>query len=258
MPARARLFRWFLPAITAVIFGGVLSTGFALALSSRFGEPLAPLPAASNAPARTGALKIVALGDSLTVGIGDARGGYATRLADALRRDSRAVTLTNLAVNGAETGDVLEVIEGAEARRQLAAADIILVSAGGNDLNHGLRALMNDNAEVLPEVSVAHARENLTKIVAQLRKLNSAAEVRLLGLYNPYEVTTGEGEKVRALLLEWNTAIEQATLPYNGVVAVPIADLFATRNDLLAGDRFHPGPRGHELIADRMLATLPQ
>ena len=46
-------------------------------------------------------------------------------------------------------------------------------------------------------------------------------------------------------------------MPYDDVLVVPIADLFAGRLDRLAGDRYHPGPRGHALIADRVLATLP-
>jgi lysophospholipase L1-like esterase len=135
---------------------------------------------------------------------------------------------------------------------------LLLLSAGGNDLNHGLRTVTGESAEGLPELSVTHTRDNLRKIVAALRKQNPTAAIRLLGLYNPYEVAAGEFERARTLLLDWNVAIEQATLPFTGVVVVPVADLFASRSDLLAGDRFHPGPRGHELIADRMRATLPE
>jgi lysophospholipase L1-like esterase len=258
MSARARVIHWFIPATSAVLVAMVLGAGFVLALSAKFGEPLAPLPPAAAAAPRTGAFKIVALGDSLTQGTGDVRGGYASRVAEALRRDKRVVIFTNLAVAGAETDDVLGVIRGAEARRQIAVADLLLVSAGGNDLNHGLRGLMTGGAETLPEVSITKARENLRQLVSQLRQLNPNAAIRLLGLYNPFEVAAGESERARALLLDWNVAIEQATNPFPNVVAVPVADLFASRGDLLAGDRFHPGPRGHQLIAQRLLATLPE
>jgi lysophospholipase L1-like esterase len=257
MPARARVFRWFLPAIASLLFGGVLSAGFALALSARFGEPMAPLPAAKAALERSGAFKIVALGDSLTLGTGDAGGGYGARLAEVLRRDGRVVTFTNLAVNGAETADVLGVIAGPEASQQIAAADLLLVSAGGNDFNHGMRSVIDSN-DNRAEVPVGRARQNLRKIVSELRRMNPKAAIRLLGLYNPYEVAAGESEKAKALLLDWNVAIEQATQPFDGVIVVPIADLFASRGDLLAGDRFHPGPRGHEVIADRMMETLAE
>ena len=66
-----------------------------------------------------------------------------------------------------------------------------------------------------------------------------------------------DAPQARAQLLTWNVAIEEAAQPFDRVVVVPIADLFAGRGDLLAGDRYHPGPLGHELIAERLLATVP-
>ena len=77
-----------------------------------------------------------------------------------------------------------------------------------------------------------------------------------MGLYNPFEVLPAAEAEVRAQLLTWNSALERATVDYKDVLVVPVADLFADRPDRLAGDRFHPGPRGHELIAERLFDTL--
>ncbi|HEY0709162.1 MAG TPA: GDSL-type esterase/lipase family protein [Polyangia bacterium] len=256
MPSRRALL-WFLPSTLAAFAALTLGAGFVLALSGRFGEALAPMPGRPAALTRNGVYRVVALGDSISFGVGDGRGGYAGRVVEALREDRRDLRFTNLAVSGHETRDVLRILAGAEAQRQVEAADLILLSAGGNDLSHGLRSLATEDARP-PDRALSDARTNLAEILRRLRTLNPNATVRMLGIYNPLEVLPEEAAKARAQLLLWNTAIEEAAVPHTGVVVVPIGDLFAERPELLAGDRYHPGPRGHELIAARVLATLPQ
>jgi lysophospholipase L1-like esterase len=249
---------WFAPLLLALGAGLALAFGFFIALTGRFGHPLAPMPAKAAAAPRSSALYIVALGDSITQGTGDAaRGGYAARVAEALRTSRRPVLLTNLAVSGDETSDLLRVIDSTEARQQLTRADLILISAGGNDLTHALRALSGEQTRE-PEAVIERARSNLRTAISRLRALNPGATIRLLGLYNPFEVLPAEAEKARAQLLDWNIALEQATLAHENVLLVPIADLFAGRRDRLAGDHYHPGARGHAMIAERVLATLPE
>src|SRR5450759_1842172 len=104
----------------------------------------APLPVAAAAATGSGAFRIVALGDSLTRGAGDAAGGggYPERVAAALRKEGRTVAVDNLAVDGAETGDFLRKMEEAGVAQRVAAADLILVSIGGNDLSHSLRSVV--------------------------------------------------------------------------------------------------------------------
>lgn len=252
-----RLLDWYLPAGLALAAAATLTGGFALALTGRFGQPLAPMPAKPVAAVRDGAYRIVALGDSITDGTGDPIGkGYAARVSEALRRRRWVVIYTNLAVAGSETDDVLAVMKKDEARRQIVSADLILLSAGGNDLSHALRSITGDSDDE-PERALGEARENLRTILTQLRAAAPKASIRLLGLYNPFEIAAGDAPKARAQLAEWNAVIEQATHPYEDVLVVPIGDLFAGRADRLAGDRYHPGPKGHDLIADRVLATLP-
>jgi lysophospholipase L1-like esterase len=252
-----RLLDWYLPAALAAGCALVLATGFVLAMRGGLGQPVAPSPRAAVARRTGGALRVVALGDSISDGVGDpVGGGYVARVCQGLRRRGRTVLCTNLAVSGAETDGVLAVARQGEARRQLAEADVILVSAGGNDLSHALRSLPGDPAAE-PEAALARARANLTSLVRELRGLAPRASLRLLGLYNPFEIQPGEGPRARAQLLDWNVAIEQATQPFDDVLAVPIADAFAGRPDRLAGDRYHPGSKGHLVIAARVLATLP-
>lgn len=282
--SRQRSLHWFLPASASLLAAAVLAAGALLALTGRFGQAMAPLPAAAPAGPASGAQHIVALGDSITQGAGDDRGGYAARIAEALRGPGEApgaagrndpgkvVLFTNLAVAGLETGEVLAGLSAPEARRQIEEADLILISAAGNDLSHGLRGRggpasaegaaspegpARDDSPFPPEATLQQAQRNLGKILTELRSRNPRATVRLLGLYNPFEVAPADARAARTQLRAWNAAIEAAAEPFDNVIVVPIADLFAARPELLAGDRYHPGPRGHELIAERVLATLP-
>jgi lysophospholipase L1-like esterase len=246
-----RLLDWYGPALLSSAAALVLAAGFVLAVRGGIGEPLAPLPVQAVAP-RDGELRVVALGDSITEGVGDPTGGgYAGRVCQGLRRAGRQVLCTNLAQSGAETGEVLALARKPEARRQIAAADLVLVSAGGNDLSHTLRE------DTTAEEALSRARDNLTTLVRELHDANPRAVIRLLGLYNPFEVQPGQAARARAQLLAWNVAIEQAAQPVDDALVIPVADLFAGWPERLAGDRYHPGSKGHALIADRVLTSLP-
>ena len=256
-----RLLSWYVPAAGGAASAVVLATGLVLALTGRFGERLGPSPVAESAPLVThdAALRIVAIGDSITAGTGDSQiGGYPARLAELLRGHGRAPTVVNLAVPGAETADVLRRIDSApEARAELARADIIVASAGGNDLTHSLRPPA-DRAATEPATAAAQAATNLTTLARRLRGLNPTAPVRFIGLYNPFDVLPADEADARAMLGQWNALIERATDGFHDVVVVPVADLFYGRLDRLAADRFHPGSVGHALIAERVLQTLPE
>jgi lysophospholipase L1-like esterase len=244
--------------VAGAVAAAVLGVGLVLALTGRIGEPVG-LPAAEAAVAATPTrYRIVALGDSISAGTGDARaGGYPGRLTRMLHERGREASLVNLAVPGAESGDVLARAGEPDIRAQIAAANLILVSAGGNDLSHSVRPELG----VIPvetEVAAARARENLKALVARLRQINPDAPIRLVGIYNPFEVEAADAPAARAQLLSWNDLIEEAAASARGVLAIPVADLFVGRPDRLAGDHYHPGARGHELIAERVLQTLPE
>jgi len=117
---------------------------------------------------------------------------------------------------------------------------------------------MPDHAEIPVEEAAARARANLDALVRRLRAANPDAPIRLVGLYNPFTVLPAEEPEARAQLGAWNDLIDGAARAYRGVLAIPIGDLFYARPDRLAADHYHPGPRGHELIARRVLDTLPE
>jgi lysophospholipase L1-like esterase len=259
-----RLVLWFLPATLGIATAAVFAAGFAAALQGRLGEPVdpsatpVPTPGAVTATAADGAFRIVALGDSLTRGAGDAAGGggYPERVAAALRKSGLDVSVDNLAVDGSETGDFLRKMEEADVARRIAAANLILVSIGGNDLSHSLRSVAPGEAVTDPTATaLKDSSINLQRILPLLRKSNPSAPIRILGLYNPFPESFDK-RIAKETLLKWNVALEEASYTVSGASVVPTADLFDERPDRLSPDRFHPGPNGYGEISSRILSTL--
>ncbi len=257
-----RLFLWFVPAAAGLATALVFAGGFAAGISGRLGQPVSDelLPKPTSAPAAplTGAFRIVALGDSLTRGAGDASGGYPERVAKALRAAGSTVEVENLGVDGAESKDLLRKLNDPETRRRLQGGQLILLSISGNDLSHSLRG-GPPGAGAESEDPTGPARQaassNLRGILSAIRDANGSAPIRLLGLYNPFPQGF-DPLLAKKSLLAWNVALEEASYSVPGAVVVPTADLFAERSDRLAADRFHPGPAGYDEIAARIVSTL--
>lgn len=260
-----RLVLWFFPAALGLATAAVFASGFAAALQGRLGERVdpsaAPVPtpaAVTSTAAPDGAFRIVALGDSLTRGAGDAAGGggYPERVAAALRKMGMTVSVDNLAVDGSDTGDFLRKMEEADVARRIAAANLILVSIGGNDLSHSLRSVTPGEATTDPTATaLKDSSINLQRILPLLRKPNPSAPIRILGLYNPFPESFDK-RVAKETLLKWNVALEEASYSVSGASVVPTADLFDERPDRLSPDRFHPGPNGYGEISSRILSTL--
>ncbi len=212
-----------------------------------------------------GALRIVALGDSLTRGAGDAAGssevvGYPARLAARLRTGTRGVEVQNLAVDGTESSELARFLRRPEVSGRLRTADLILMSIGGNDLTHALRgAIAEDPDRARPlEEARTRLRANLAEILGSMRRQSQTAPIRILGLYDPSGEGVPDRGAVRLSLVSWNAALEETALSYPGARFVPIADLFDDRPDRLSQDRFHPSALGYDEIAARVLSTVPQ
>jgi lysophospholipase L1-like esterase len=259
-----RLLLWFFPFSLGALAAGVLAAGAYAGLTGRLGERVAEEPVALPTPPppptadASGTFRIAALGDSLTRGAGDAAGGggYPERVAAALRKSGLLVQVDNVAVDGAETGDLLRKMKEAGFAQRIGGAQLVLLSIGGNDLSHSLRSLSPGEAPADPTApALATASSNLQSILSAVRAANGSAPIRMLGLYNPFP----EGfdrKTARQVLLRWNVALEEAALADGNALVVPTADLFAERPDRLSGDRFHPGAEGYAEIAARVVQSL--
>ncbi|KUN20854.1 lipase [Streptomyces antibioticus] len=189
-------------------------------------------------------LRFVALGDSLTEGVGDPVGdgwrGWAALLADGL---GPAVEFTNLAVSGAQTRDVLE--------RQLPAGlaqrpDVVSVVVGVNDT---LRCTFDIHAVAarLDAVYAAFAAQGALLLTACLPDPGA-----MLGL--PGALASPLARRQRAV----NSVVHALSERYGAVHLHAAEGAWITDRAMWSADRLHPGERGHRQLAVRFHAVLAE
>jgi lysophospholipase L1-like esterase len=257
----SRFWLWIAPLSAGIGAALLFGSGFVLALRGGVGKPLgSPAPPAATPAHRSsedGVFRILVVGDSLAKGTGDDTGkGFAVDVLESFRRKGRA-EITNLAVNGMESPEILEVVESPNVRSLAARSDLILVSAGGNDLSHGVTrgTAPTDVAETVVESRNRYAR-NLRAILAALREANPSARICVLGLYDPFGDDRTAGRLGASVVLQWNALIEETALGFSNVSVIPTFDLFQGRPDRLSADRYHPNAAAYEEIAKRILQVV--
>ena len=270
----SRFWLWTAPLLVGGAAALVFAVGFVLALRGSLGEPLGEPPPPPReavvppAPGR-GAVRILVLGDSLAKGTGDETGkGFAVRVLESFKAKGPA-ELTNLAVNGMETPEVLAVAETPNVRALARSASLILLSAGGNDLSHGATSYDSRGGGPSPADlpgAVAAARERyvagLRRILEILREENASAPILLMGLYDPFDsrqagdTASGAARLGASVVLQWNTLAQETALSFPGVTVVPTFDLFQGRPDRLSADHYHPNGDAYGEIAKRMLQVV--
>ena len=173
---------------------------------------------------------IVALGDSLTAGLGLLPDeAYPSLLEKRLQREGYRYHVVNAGVSGDTTAGGLRRVDWV-LRSQ---PTIVIVALGAND---GLRRL-----------SVEAMRANLTKIVRQLRA--GGAGVLLAGM----RVPPNYGDVYARAFTAVFTDVARAT----GIPLAPfLLDGVAGQPRLNQPDGLHPTAEGHRLIADRLWPYL--
>jgi len=199
-------------------------------------HPAAASPAREAMTLGTGdrLLTYVILGDSTAAGVGGSYdSGIAMATTAALAGDRR-VTMTNFAVSGARMNDVLEnQVPAAERLR----ADLVLISAGANDVTH--------------LTAIRSVRRDLRAIVHRLRAANPGAKIVITGspdMGAPPRIP----KLLRGLASRRTTSMNRMmkeVASTDRLVFAPIAEvtgpLFRRDHTLFADDRFHPNERGY-------------
>jgi len=255
----SRFWLWTAPLSVGIAAAILFGTGLVLALRGSAGRPLGtppPVRPAASAPAapKDGIFRILVVGDSLAKGTGDETGkGFGVNVLEGFRKKGRA-EITNLAVNGMESPEVLALVESANVRALAAGASLILVSVGGNDLSHSITrgAAPTDVAEAVAVSRTGYA-QNLRTILATLREANPTARICVLGLYDPLGGDQGQQRLGASVILQWNTLIAETALSFPNVTVIPTFDLFQGRPDRLSADHYHPNGDAYAEIARRVL-----
>ncbi|MFF7644787.1 GDSL-type esterase/lipase family protein [Streptomyces canus] len=189
-------------------------------------------------------MRFVALGDSLSEGVGDPVGGewrgWAALLADGL---AESVEFTKLAVSGAQTRDVLE--------RQLpvglgARPDVVSVVVGVNDT---LRCTFDIHAVAarLDEVYAAFTEQGAVLLTACLPDPGT-----MLGL--PGALARPLARRQRAV----NAVVHALSERYGAVHLHAAEGAWTTEPAMWSADRLHPSERGHRQLAVRFHAVLAE
>jgi len=193
-------------------------------------------------------VRFVALGDSLTEGVGDPVGeawrGWAALLADGLAgQPEDTVEFTNLAASGAQSRDVLE--------RQTPAGlalnpDVVSVVIGVNDT---LRCTFDIQALAarLDKVYAAFTAQGAVLLTACLPDPGA-----MLGL--PGALARPLARRQRAV----NTVVHALSERYGAVHLHAAEGEWIMDRAIWSADRLHPGERGHRQLALRFHALLAE
>jgi lysophospholipase L1-like esterase len=190
--------------------------------------------------------RFVAIGDSLTEGVGDpVRGGglrgWADRLAQAMRRADPELTYVNLARRGLRTAQVRET--------QLQAA-----LAVEPDL---VAALMGTNDLLDPGFEPARFEEELDAVIRPLTEsgaLVMTATFVDLTAFSPLPARLKS--RVRERSEEASEVVRSVSKRYDTICVDAAAFPDKLERHVISVDRLHPSPQGHTLLAQLFAKLL--
>lgn len=207
-------------------------------------------------------IQIVSIGDSLTQGVGDSTnaGGYLPYLRNRLEKEPEvtAANLINHGRSGNRTDQLLKRLEDEKLRQDIAGADYVIITIGGNDIMKVVREnFSNLTIEQFEQAKIGYEKR-LIKIMDKVRSYNSTAEIYLVGLYNPFSKWMSTFRELDMIMNDWDGGSREVVSNYPDAYFIEIGDIFInTKEDLLfQEDYFHPNDRGYELIASRIYKNM--
>ncbi len=229
-------------------------------------------------------LHIVAIGDSLTQGVGDTSnsGGYVPIVADLLEKTNayKEVTTSNYGKSGDRSDQILErFYESKTVQEDIASADIVVLTVGGNDIIQTLKQhflTVTEENFIMPEATY---KKNLSILLSAFKEINPEVQLYVFGIYNPYSVYFPEITEMETIADEWNETTQEVVNETEDATFLSIADLFnpplkqEEKKDLLIDeedakeleisnpylyeeDLFHPNEAGYELMSEVLFQAI--
>lgn len=238
-----------------------------------------PVMTKLSASAKKKVVNYVAIGDSLTKGVGDStnQGGFVPLLAQSLTNETDLeFKAINYGVSGNTSGQILlRMQEKKEIRKDLKRAQLLTITVGGNDLR---KAILEDTSNLdldrFEKASKTYEK-NLKQIIELARKDNPDLPVYVMGIYNPLYLNFPDLTELQTLVDQWNQRTEEILSAYQGVYFVPINDLLykgidgksgvteselgketVTNDALYDEDSFHPNNTGYEIMKEAVLEKI--
>jgi lysophospholipase L1-like esterase len=247
---------------------------------------LATVACVAHPQTQVGGQLYIALGDSLTAGVGSSdrlSHNFPSLVAQAL-----GLAHMNLGHPGDTSADILSHghLDLAVAETLSRARDddpgndvaLITITVGGNDMlafyeDHFLTGQCPDIPTVRArpdcvkalEATIRQLGDNLGRILSRLREAAPQAEIVVFTLYNPFAGQDSPLAQMGDLVLEGgpdpflpqgvNDVIREAAKTHGAKVADAFP-VISGRRDLIAQDGIHPNDRGYEVMAQLVLKAL--
>lgn len=190
------------------------------------------------------AISLVALGDSLTEGVGDTteRGGFvplvATEVKDYFKLN--AIDTENFGKSGDRSDQILKRLKKSEEQQTaLTTADIVTITVGGNDLMKTVSANLFGKLSLNTFMTPASKyQRQLTDLIAEIRQYAPSAPIYIFGIYNPFYLYFSEITELQEIVNYWNGKTEEVVDSATDCFFLPI-------NDLL-----YKGSQGNQAVED--------
>lgn len=275
---RRSRWKWIQIALLSLISLVTLLTGATIALANTLGwfgknatqtpapptpspntQPVGQVPGSkpSSDPLASTTWNVLAIGDSLTRGIGDPSGqGYVGYLQAEIEKQGKKIELSNRSVSGMVSSELRDQVQSPDLQQQFQQATIVLLSIGGNDLVRSVPSITAPQMEQTKPALEAYLK-NLRSVLTVIRQQNQHAPILMVGLYNPF-LQLQKGSTGTEIVEQWNAQTSALLREFSGASLVPTSDMFTVHGDsYLAADFFHPNALGYQSIATRMMQDLP-
>lgn len=195
-------------------------------------------------------LRYLALGDSLTVGVGVPAfdPGFVEYYRCLSQKTlNKRIQYSKHARSGATTDDVLTMIHSPIIMEAVKYANIITITAGGDDLINAAKRFMKNKNEETIRHALEQSRNNYSKILEKIHHLDKQDKyiIRLSNLYNPFPNISIAEEGIK----KFNSLIHRFGQEKN----VKVADIYSVfkgnEKVLLSKGGVHPNNRGYYQIA---------
>lgn len=224
-------------------------------------------------------LSYIAIGDSLTEGVGDStgQGGFIPLL----KKDIEAhypvtIQTQNYGVSGNTSLQILtRMRQDKSLQADLKNADLMTLTVGGNDVMAVIRKDLTNLDISSFDQPMLDYQERLEKIITIAKKSNKDIHIYVLGIYNPFYLNFPEMTQMQEIVDNWNQKTKKTLAQYDNVHFVPINDQLykgvdgkegivqsegdkkRILNDVLySGDHFHPNNIGYQIMSDTVMESI--
>lgn len=187
---------------------------------------------------------ILIIGDSVAYGYGTQEG-----IAKYLRESFPDSSVINLGINGLTSDGLAERMLTGKWDHHIAAADLVLINIGGNDLLKSFRKLGAAGLIKSFKTIRSNYRKNLLFIYSKVREMNPEILIVQNDLYNSMKKEHQYMGLTKLLYRRWNRAIGQ-----QGVIISKTNKM--GKNPAIWLDGIHPNDDGYKMMHELLINTL--